>query len=190
MSLDLGELSDGELALLTAGGRQAAFVEIMRRHRDPIYRMIRGCSGDPEESLDLTQDCFAAAYRAIGRFDPQRSMRAWLATIALNRCRDWLRRRRIRRFFTFSTSPEDEALAGVADDGPAVDDTAFDRQKLRQVERAITKLPANQRETLVLRTIEGLTQAETAQALGISEKAVETRLHRARKRLSALLDES
>jgi RNA polymerase sigma-70 factor (ECF subfamily) len=58
---------------------------------------------------------------------------------------------------------------------------------LRQVTAAIAELPGNLRETLVLRTIEGLSQAETAETLGISEKAVETRLYRARQRLTASL---
>ena len=69
------------------------------------------------------------------------------------------------------------------DDQVAVDDSAADRQELDRVTRAISTLPANLKEPLVLRTIEGLNQAETAEVLGISQKAVETRLYRARARL-------
>ena len=71
----------------------------------------------------------------------------------------------------------------VADDQLAADDTAADRQELDRVRRAIATLPSNLKEPLVLRTIEGLSQAETAEVLGISQKAVETRLYRARARL-------
>lgn len=189
MSLIYAELSDGELAALTAAGRQPAFGEIVRRYRDPIYRLVRGCTGDPEEALDLTQDCFAAAFRTIGQFDHERSMRAWLATIALNRCRDWRRRQRIRSLFSFGSRPPDEVIDQVPDLRPAVDDAASDRRELIRVEEAILRLPANLRETLLLRTVEGLSQGETAQALGVTPKAVETRLHRARKQLAALLEE-
>ena len=65
----------------------------------------------------------------------------------------------------------------------AVDDGAADRQELDRVTGAISTLPMNLKEALVLRTIEGLSQAETAEVLGISQKAVETRLYRARLRL-------
>lgn len=189
MSLDYTELTEGELAALTSRGRQQAFAEIMRRYRDPIYRLMRGCTGDAEEALDLTQDCFAAAFRTMSRFDEQRSMRAWFATIALNRCRDWRRRQRVRNLFSFGSKSTDEVIAEIADDRPAVDDAASDRLQLIKVEQAMLQLPANLRETLLLRTIEGLSQGETAQALGITPKAVETRLHRARKQLLHLLEE-
>ncbi len=68
-----------------------------------------------------------------------------------------------------------------------LDDAAADRDELDRVTRAIATLPANLKEPLVLRTIEGLSQAETASILSISEKAVETRLYRARARLLATL---
>ena len=79
------------------------------------------------------------------------------------------------------TWPEAEA---VADDQVGIDDAASDRQELDRVTRAISALPANLKEPLVLRTIEGLSQAQTADVLGISEKAVETRLYRARRTLA------
>ncbi|OYW52963.1 MAG: RNA polymerase subunit sigma-24, partial [Rhizobiales bacterium 12-68-15] len=64
----------------------------------------------------------------------------------------------------------------------------FDRAELARLSRAVSELPATLKETLLLRTVEGLSQAETAAALGISGKAVETRLRRARERLSKILD--
>ena len=110
-------------------------------------------------------------------------MRAWLSTIAINKCRDWGRKRTVRRFLSFAAPIGPEAEA-VADDQVAIDDATGDRQELERVTRAISTLPANLKEPLVLRTIEGLSQAETAEVLGISEKAVETRLYRARRSLA------
>lgn len=187
MSLDWTTLTDGELAALSVAGRQAAFVEIMRRHRQPVFRLARAWANDPDEALDLTQETFVAAHRALARYDGDRSMRAWLSTIALNKCRDWSRKRAVRRFLSFAVPIGGEAEA-IADDQVALDDAAADRQELDRVTRAISTLPINLKEPLVLRTIEGLSQAETAEALSISEKAVETRLHRARARLLEKLD--
>ncbi|KHA65729.1 MULTISPECIES: RNA polymerase sigma factor [unclassified Sphingomonas] len=183
MSLDWTTLTEGELAALSIAGRQAAFSEIMRRHRQSVFRMVRACVGEADEALDLVQETFVAAHQALPRYDGDRSMRAWLSTIAINKCRDWGRKRTVRRFLSFAAPIGPEAEA-VADDQVAIDDATGDRQELDRVTRAISTLPANLKEPLVLRTIEGLSQAETAEVLGISEKAVETRLYRARRSLA------
>ena len=186
MSLDWTTLTDGELATLSIAGRQAAFAEIMNRYRQPIFRLIRASMGDAEEALDLTQESFISAYQALARFDPDRPMRAWLSTIAINKCRDWGRKRRVRRFLTLGGALGAEAER-VVDDGVAADVAASDREELERVAKAIANLPANLREPLVLRTIEGFSQADTASMLGISAKAVETRLYRARAKLEAAI---
>lgn len=77
----------------------------------------------------------------------------------------------------------DSAIELIADDRPMQDDEVSDREELAKSLRAISAFPAAIREPLVLRTIEGLSQSETAEILGITEKAVETRLRRARERL-------
>lgn len=182
MSFDWTALTEGELATLSIAGRQPAFAEIMRRHRPSIFRLVRACVGGGDEALDLVQETFVAAHQALARYDGDRSMRAWLSTIAINKCRDWGRKRTVRRFLTFAGRIGAEAEA-IADGQPAADDAASDRQELDRVTRAIARLPHSLKEPLVLRTIEGLSQAETAAVLSISEKAVETRLHRARTKL-------
>lgn len=186
MSLDFEALSDGELAALSIAGRNAAFAEIMRRHRDPVYRIVHGNIADADEALDLTQETFIAAHLALRRYDAARPMRAWLGTIALNKCRDWARRRAVRRLFSFAL-PSDDAAQAMVDDraGPEVE--AADRQALARLSRAIADLPTSLREPLVLHAIEGMSQAEAAGILSITEKAVETRLRRARARLAAAL---
>lgn len=186
MSHEFGQLDDGALVALAIAGRQHAFAEIMRRHRDPLYRLLRGHVGDGEEALDLVQDCFATAWRYLGRFDQSRPLRPWLSRIAINRARDWHRRRSLRRFFGFGEGPDES----ISDDAPRSDIVVEGRQSLDHVWAAIARLPERLRETLLLRAVEGLSQAETAQALGVSEKAVETRLYRARSQLSALLASS
>ena len=186
--MDHSDFSDGELAALTLAGRHSAFAEILRRHRDPIYRLIRGYVGGAEEALDLVQECFISAYSNLDRYDQARPLRAWLSRIAINKCRDWGRRRTVRRFLT-GVAPGAGAAAEVADLAPAAAEAVADREQLELLWKAIAALPATLKEPLVLRTIEGLSQAETADILGISEKAVETRLYRARARLTKLREE-
>lgn len=185
MTLDLAGCPDGELAALALAGREAAYGELMRRHREAVYRLVRGLTGDAEASLDLTQQSFVAAFAALARYDRARPFRHWIARIAINASRDWARRRAVRRMFSFAL-PLD-AAAEVADESPTPELILRDREELERTMAAIATLPGNLKQTLVLRTIEGLSQAETAAVLGISEKAVETRLYRARTKLAAAL---
>lgn len=183
----LPDCTDGELAALTLAGRQDAFAEIMRRHREPIYRLIRGYIGDPEEAVDLVQDCFTSAFKGLDRYDQARPFRAWLSRIAINKCRDWARRRAVRRILLAPASSSQ--AAAIPDPSPGADEAAGDRQELERLWRAVANLPRSLKEPLVLRTIEGLSQSEVAAVLRISEKAVETRLYRARRRLAAHRDD-
>lgn len=185
MSLDLSDCSDGELAALALAGRQAAYSMLMQRHRDVVYRILRGLVGDGDAALELTQQAFIAAFGALKRFDGDRPFQAWIARIAVNKARDWARRRKVRRFFTFAR-PIDEALT-IADPAAGSDLMLADRAELQRAMTAIAQLSPGLKDVLVLRTIEGMSQAETAEILGISAKAVETRLYRARMKLQEML---
>lgn len=183
MRLDLADCSDGELAALALAGRQTAYSEFMRRHREAVYRLTRGYAGDADAALDLVQETFVAAFGALDRYDGGRPFRAWLSRIAINKCRDWSRRKAVRRLLGgFAGLGE---LGEVADPAPEPDRAAADRQMLDMLWKEIAALPRQLREPLVLRTVEGLSQAETAEILKISEKAVETRLYRARSKLAS-----
>lgn len=181
-------ISDADLVRRALAGDPQAQHALVERYRDPVYRLIRNATGNPEEAFDLTQDSFIAAFGALARYDSARPFRAWISRIALNKCRDWRRRRKVRRFLGLAL-PED-AESWIPDDAALPDEVAASRSELAAVARAITLLPPQLSEVLLLRTVEGMSQSETAQALAISEKAVETRLYRARQRLSKILRET
>jgi RNA polymerase sigma-70 factor (ECF subfamily) len=179
-------LSDGELAGLAAAGDEAAFGQLMRRHKEPIYRFIRRLTGDPDLSYDLLQESFVSAWRNIGRFDRALPFRPWVQRIALNKVRDDARRRNVRRML-FGSAPE-AVVKHVADLAPLPDAAAVEQQNAERLDRAIAALPLALRAPLVLTAIEGLSQAEAGAQLGISAKAVESKVARARKQLAAALN--
>lgn len=185
MSLDLSQCSDGELTTLALGGQERAYREFLRRYREPVYRLVRNTIRDGEEALDVTQEAFVAAFAALKRYDRERPFKLWISRIAINKCRDWGRRRAVRAFFT-RAAPIDDAF-DLASDAASPETEASDRDELKRVSAGIAALPARLREVLILRAIEGMTQAEAAEALGVTEKAVETRLYRARGRLNEWL---
>jgi len=180
-----GDSTDGELAGMALAGRQAAYGELMRRHRASVYRLVRHHVGEGDEAIDVTQEAFIAAFASLARYDRGRPFRLWIMRIAINKCRDWARRRAVRRFFAFAR-PLDEA-AEIADPAMTPEAEAADREALARLSAAIAQLPAPLKEVLVLRTIEEMSQADAAQLLGISAKAVETRLYRARAALTEIL---
>lgn len=182
MTVDLAACTDGELAALALGGRQAAYRALMDRHRAAAFRLARSTCGDDDAALDVTQQSFIAAFAALRRYDGERPFAHWLARIVINRSRDWARRRKVRQFFAFAL-PLDTAH-DVAGEEPDAERQTADRQELERTMAAIARLPTRLREVLALRTIEGLSQAEAADLLGVSEKTIETRLYRARAKLS------
>ncbi|RIV81704.1 RNA polymerase sigma factor [Pelagerythrobacter aerophilus] len=185
MSADLSQCSDEELAVFARARREDAYRELLRRYKAGVYRLIVKQVGDAEEAMDLTQESFVAGFSALDRYDGDRPFRTWIARIALNKCRDWARRRKVRAFF--SRALPLESAHHVASDGPAPDSEATAKRELARVRGAIDQLPQNLREVLLLRGVDEVSQAEAAAILRVSEKTVETRLYRARTRLKELL---
>lgn len=177
---------DARLAVAALAGEQTAYASLMRRHREAVFRLARLHAGDESEALDLTQEAFIAAFAALRRFDPDRPFRTWILRIALNKCRDWGRRRKVRRLLTF-TRPIDEAFM-VADPEPNPEAALQSAAAIAHIQRAIQGLSANLKEPLILCAIEGMSQDEAAVLLGVSRKTIETRIYRARQKLSALLE--
>lgn len=179
--------ADSDLARLAAAGDDQAFAELVRRHQDGIYRLLRRYLGSADDAYETTHEAFIAAWGALKRYDPSRPFGPWLRTIAINKARDRGRRLSVRRLL-FGPKPFEESGAlSSADPAPAADDSLIGRQRLTDLDRAIAALPAKLKEALLLTAIEGLSQQEAGDTLGVSAKTVETRAYRARKLLAQAL---
>lgn len=182
MALD----DDAEAVRAALAGRQSGYAALMARHREAVFRFVRGYVRDESEALDVTQECFIAAFAALRRYDPERPFRTWIMRVALNKCHDWGRRRAVRRFLT-GARPIEEAV-GVIDPDPDPEARLASDVEVARIQTAIAELPANLKDPLLLCAIEGMAQDEAAAVLGISRKAVETRIYRARQKLSLLIE--
>lgn len=182
--------ADADLVQRTRAGDLGAFDRLSARHKAWLFRFIRRYVGNDADALDVLQDTMLACWLALGRYDSERPFQAWLRQIGLNKCRDWSRRGVLRRVVGyFSTVPEAEAVPGnELQSNPETMSIAD--QLLARLDAAIAALPLNLREPLVLTVFEGLAQREVAELLSISEKAVETRIYRARQRLHRLFERS
>ena len=179
--------SDADLVRRARAGEQRAFSLLMGRHKHWLYRFIRRYVGDADEAYDVLQDAFVSAMSNLARYDPTRPFEAWLRRIALNKCRDRADREAVRRAFGLSKRGPEETEA-VADPTAGVDQTLTAGHALKALDQAIASLPAALKEPLVLTVLEGLSQKDAGAILGISAKAVEVRVYRAKRQLAEILD--
>ena len=178
---------DSELVRRARAGEQRAFSQLMARHKHWVYRFVRRYVGDADEAYDVTQDAFVAAMANLHRYDAARPFDAWLRRIALNKCRDRARREAVRRAFGLSRRGPEETEQ-VADTAAGADQSLAAGAALKALDAAIAALPAALRDPLVLTALEGLSQKEAGEVLGLSAKAVEVRVYRAKRQLAELLD--
>ena len=172
---------DNILANRAADGDRRAFGTLAKRHGPRLLNIALRTLHNSDEAQDAVQDAMASAWFKIGQFDQSRELAPWLTRITLNKCRDHLRRRKVRRFFEFGSGQEHELE--TADETPDQSSNLESRQLLSLMEEKIATLPHSLREPFVLVTFDERSQAETAALLGISEKAVESRVYRARNKL-------
>lgn len=186
MTSEPGVRDDAALVTAALAGDSRAFTEIMRKHKDAIYRFVRRYVGDADEAYDIVQETFVSAWSALSGFDKTRPLPAWLRRIALNKCRDWSRRRQVRRFF-FAAESIDASQREYASP-TSTDDTAQDIQ-LALLDAGLAALPPSLKEPLLLTVFEGLSHKEAARILNVSPKAIETRIYRARQILAEKLSQ-
>lgn len=162
----------------------------MRQTRTALFRFVRRYVGDEQDAWDLLQDTYAAAWINIRRYDPTRPFEAWIRTIALNKCRDWSRRRFVRRLIRGGVELSAPEAMSVPDGAESADERMEAGDRLARLNEAVSRLPPHLKAPLLLTAIEGRSQAEAAGMLGVSIKTVETRVARARRKLSDVLGDT
>lgn len=185
MESQAGPLVDAEESawiLCCQQGDRQAFEPIVQKHRQRAASFALAWTGNMEDALDLSQEAFARAYRAISRFDPSRPFYPWLHRILRNLCLNHL-----GRAYRLHEVPLIDGLD--REDAAPRPDAALEREEIRrQVWDGIRRLGAHDREILILREFQGLTYSEIAEVLDIPRGTVMSRLHTARQRLRGNLE--
>jgi RNA polymerase sigma-70 factor (ECF subfamily) len=153
--------------------RLAAFEQLVRCNQTLVYRVALRMLGNEEDAQDATQDAFVDAWRALPSFRGESSLETWVYRIITNRCLNLLRTRH-------SAEPLSETREASTGRPNQLAETSSELDALKE---AIVSLPPDQRATLVLRELEGLSYEEIAHVLGTTVPAVKGRLHRARLEL-------
>ena len=179
--------TDESLIRRVCAGETACFEVLMRRHNERIYRTVRAVLGDDADVEDVMQQAYVSAYQHLDRFEGRARFSTWLTRIAINEAYARLRRRH-------RTEPapweDDHGVAAEPESaGPTPEQVAARREMQAMLERAVDTLSLPNRTVFVLRSVQGLSTAETAECLKISEEAVKTRLHRANEALRLWLAE-
>jgi RNA polymerase sigma-70 factor (ECF subfamily) len=178
--------ADTELVEAAAAGDREAFDDLVRRYQGQIVNLARAMTASDADADDVAQETFVRVWRALPKFRGESAFRTWLYGIALNVART-SRGRQSRLTRVFWSAPPDQERDPVdqaRDAAPAIDETIMMRDG---IDRALRQLPAELREALVLRDVQGLEYREIADTLGVPIGTVESRIFRARQRLRPLL---
>ncbi|HYU32005.1 MAG TPA: RNA polymerase sigma factor [Thermoanaerobaculia bacterium] len=164
------------LARRAAAGQAEAWDELIEKYGQRLYNLAYHFGGSAEEAEDLTQEIFLRLYQNLHRYTGEAPLAAWALRLSRNLCIDHYRR--IRRDRRTSAVP-DEILAQM----PAADDVQEEAQRREEVQAvygALSELPEESAEVVLLRDLQGWTMEEIAAYLGVPLGTIKSRLHRAR----------
>jgi RNA polymerase sigma-70 factor (ECF subfamily) len=163
-------------------GKSDAFMHLVQRHQERVRNLIYSILGYTQIVDDLTQDVFIKVYQSLPKFRHQSSFATWLYRVTVNRCRDEMRRSKVRRMFRLDTLHEREH--------PVETESTERTERIlidEALKSALQQLSESHRTVILLKEVEGLTYEEIAQVLQCGAGTVKSRLARARIRLKQLL---
>ena len=177
---------DPELLSAARQGDYAAFEEIVRRFQDRVYRLALGMTGNDTDAEEIAQETFLHVFKGLPAFRGDSSLSSWIYRVAANASLMVLRRQRRRPQLSLDdTRPEftEDGTGHVQTPGAWViepDEAILSGELMSLVERSISELPEKYRLVLLLKDVEGLSNAEVAETLGLTLPTVKARLHRSR----------
>lgn len=182
MSKAYVEKQDDELVRMAQEGDTRAFDELVVRYRDKVYRLAFKILRHEDDAAEALQDAFLSAFRGLKNFKAESTFSTWLYRIATNASLMKYRKRRDRHVSLEQSQSSDQGAEAIQlpDWSTQPLDELLDSETRSVMEDGIQRLPEELRTVFVLRDVEGLSNAEVAEILGLTVAAVKSRLHRAR----------
>lgn len=179
ISTALSAMTDEEVVERVRAGETALFEVIMRRYNQRLYRVARSILGDGGEAEDVMQEAYVRAYLHLSQFEGRARFSTWLTKIAVHEALARLRNR--QRFIEIdAASGSTEGNMTPRSRTPSPEEEMLTHTLQIVLETAVDNLPDTYRSVFMLRDVEGMSTAETAESLDIREETVKVRLHRAR----------
>ncbi|MBT3317496.1 sigma-70 family RNA polymerase sigma factor [bacterium] len=167
-------VTDDKLMEQISSGQEAAFRLLVQRWESPLFGFLWRMTGSEDDARDLCQDTFVTVYSRSSEYKPEGKFKSWLFRIAGNSARSFLRRRKIIGWVSFDSTKHDRS------ENCELPDAEVSRnQQVKILQAAVDKLPPRQKQALVLKRYQQLSQKEVAEVMQISESAVESLLVRA-----------
>lgn len=185
-------MTEQELVRSAQSGDQGAFARLVEANQSKIYSLCYRMTGNPDDAADLTQEAFLNAWRGLAKFGGQSSFSTWLYRLAANACIDFLRREKRRGALSMTLEDgEDEDHQADLPDERWSPERELERKNIHEaLQEGLASLSPEHRQVLLLRETEGLSYQEIAQALGLEEGTVKSRIARARLALKDYLQKS
>ncbi len=182
--------SDEDLMIRTRSGDKDAFAELVRRYGSKMVNLAYRIIGDRELAEDIGQETFLRAYQSAARYQTISKFSTWLHTIAINLCRNELRKRRSQVYsLEGMADKDDEKIRIDIADHDTKPDILYERKEIQAIVlKAVENLPEHFRIPLILRDIEGLSYEEIEEILGLPQGTVKSRINRARLRVKEMIE--
>ncbi len=186
----MAEDPDRPLLVAVARGNEAALRELIERHQDKLFRFVYRQVRNAEDATEIVAETFVRVHRYADRYRPRAKVVTWIYSIATNLCRDFHRHSKRRSFFSriwsdFDANEERPAVERIRDKTPTADHQLMQAEEAAHLRALIDDLPLKLKTAFILHVLEEYPQKVCAEMLGVSEKTIETRIYRARKRLQA-----
>lgn len=180
--------SDETLIAQVQQGIEPALNTIMSRYKHKLFAFISRYVKDEDAAYDILQETFIKVHFKADTYKPEYKFSTWLYQIAMNLCRDWGRKNKLKQWLSLDALINDDTEETyhdiLADQNSNIEDLTDLRKNLKLLDKEIRKLPHNLKTALILFAIEEYSQEKCAEILSVTPKTVETRVYRARKILA------
>ena len=183
-------MSEEQLIRRAQQGDNSAFEQLLLAHQKKVYNLCLRMAANPDDALDLSQEAFIKAWRALGQYQFEASFSTWLFRLTSNVCIDFLRRKKRQQHvsLTFSDDEDEGKELSVPDPEPLPEERVIFNEKQAAIRAAMNALPVDFREILQLRVVQELPYEQIAQIMDLPVGTVKSRLARARLQLKKRLD--